>query len=103
MAVEKGHITITISLWNLQDSNGEIRVFGFQDAPEFRTTGGLIDLPLHEALEFLERAGLSQEKAQQLLEEVLRQPARVHRRRFDLSPVQLERLREFAPEFITAL
>jgi len=96
-------MTITISLWNLQDPNGEIRVFGFQDAPEFRTTGGLIDLRLHEVLEFLERAGLSHEEAQQLLEEVLRQPPRVHRRRFELSPVQLERLREFVPEFMTPL
>lgn len=96
-------MTITVSLWNLQDSTGEIRVFAFQDAPEFRTTGGLIDLRLHEVLEFLERAGLSHEEAQQLLEDVLRQPPRVHRRRFEVSPLQLDRLREFAPELIVPL
>lgn len=37
-------MTITISLWNLRNSNQEIRIFAFQDAPEFRTTGGLADL-----------------------------------------------------------
>lgn len=96
-------MTVTFSLWNLQDPGGTIRVFGFQDAPEFRTTGGLIDLPHHEVLEFLERAGLGHEEARQLLEDVLRQPPRVRRRRLELSPQRLDGLRGFVPELITPL
>jgi hypothetical protein len=96
-------MTIAVSLWNLSNRNEEIRLFAFQDEPEFRTTGGLADLRHHEVLGFLERAGLTEEDAQQLLGDVLRQPPRVRRPRFRLSPERLARLRDFAPELITAL
>src|SRR5713226_1671153 len=69
----KVHMTVTVSLLNLRNSNEEIRLFAFQDAPEFRTTGGLADLRRYEVLEFLERAGLTKEEAQWFLEDVLRQ------------------------------
>ncbi len=95
-------MTITVSLWDLRNTNGEIRVFVFQDAPEFRNIGGQADLRRHEVLEFLERAGSSEEEARQLLEDVLRQ-SRVHRRRFQLSAEQLAHLREFTPELGTSL
>ena len=93
-------MTITVSLWNLRNSTEEIRLFAFQDAPEFHTTGGQADLRHHEVLDLLERAGMGGEDALQLLEHVLRQP-RVQRRRFQLSPEQLARVREFTPEVIT--
>jgi hypothetical protein len=96
-------MTISVSLYNLQDAVGHIRVFVFQDAPEFRTTGGQADQPLHEVLELLERAGLTQGAAQQLLESVLRQPPRVQRRRLQLTPDQVIRMREFVPELTEAL
>jgi hypothetical protein len=91
---------ITLSFLNL---NGEVRVFGFQDAPQFKDVGSYDDLHHHEVLELLERAGSTHEDATALLEEVLHQPPRVKRRSFDLSPAQVESLRQFAPELMEAL
>jgi len=91
---------ITLSLLNL---DGEVRVFAFQDAPQFKDVGSQDDLHHHEVLELLERAGLPHEEATALLEAVLQQPPRVKRRSFDLSPEQLEGLRLFAPELIEPL
>jgi hypothetical protein len=96
------HMRITVSLWNLRNSNEDIRLFAFQDAPEFRTTGGLADLRRHEVLEFLERAGMTKEEAQWLLEDVLRQRG-IQRRLFQLSPEQLALLRDFTPDLVAAL
>jgi hypothetical protein len=95
-------MTITVSLWDLRNSNEEIRLFAFQDAPEFRTTGGLANLRRYEVLEFLERAGLKEEEAQRLLEDVLREP-RIHHHRFQLSTEQLALLREFTPDLVATL
>jgi hypothetical protein len=91
---------ITLSLLNL---NGEVRVFAFQDAPQFKDVGSYDDLHHHEVLELLERAGLTHEEATVLLESVLQQPPRVKRRSFDLSAAQVEGLRQFAPELMEAL
>jgi hypothetical protein len=91
---------ITLTLLNL---NGEVRVFAFQDAPQFKDVGSHDDLHHHEVLELLERAGLPHEEATALLQGVLQQPPRAKRRSFDLSPVQLQALRQFAPELIEPL
>ena len=96
------HMTITVSLWNLRNSDEYIRLFAFQGAPEFRTTGGLADLRRHEVLEFLELAGMTKEEAQWLLEDVLRQRG-IQGRLFQLSPEQLALLREFTPDLVAAL
>lgn len=92
---------ITLSLLNLGD--GQVRALAFQDAPQFRETGGYDDLNQHELLELLERAGMSQPHATNLLQEVLQQPPRVKRRSFDLTPEQLGDLQQFAPELIEPL
>jgi hypothetical protein len=96
-------MTITVSVLNMPDSSRDIRVFAFQDEPQFRPTGGTVDLHRHEVLELLERAGLTHEEGERFLEDVVRHPPRVHRRRFNLSPEQLESLQRFAPDLIEPL
>jgi hypothetical protein len=92
-------MTLTISLWNLNNEHQEIRVFAFEDAPEFRTMGGQADLRGHEVLELLERAGATPEDGRQLLEQVLR-TNRVQRRQFVLTDDQVAHVRRFAPDLI---
>jgi hypothetical protein len=90
-------VTVTVSFLVLPGEIKRVRTFIFQDAPEFRNVGDHVDLPLHEALEFLNRIGVGQQDSQRILELVLQEPVTVQRKRFDLNTAQETEARRFFP------
>jgi hypothetical protein len=88
-------VTVTVSFLVLPGEIKQVRTFIFQDAPEFRTVGDHVDLPLHEVLEFLNRIGASEQDSQRILELVLQVPVTVQRKRFDLNAAQEAEARRF--------
>ncbi len=90
-------ITVTVSLMRDEDNN-RVKAFIYQDSPEFRDHGDYTVLQQHEVLELLNRLGLSQQGAENLLEQVLQEPPTVRRRQFQLSPERETQVRgQFFP------
>jgi hypothetical protein len=88
--------TFTLINWIEQYPFGNVvRAVLFQDSPESLPTGSVGYFRPHEFLEFLERAGLNETDAKQLLEELIQKPAQVLRRSFNLSRESFIQLREF--------
>jgi hypothetical protein len=86
-------MTVTVSL-KLDEDTHRVKAFIYQDAPEFRSHGDYIDLAQHEALELLNRLGLSPHDSQGFLEQVLSVPQSIQRRQFELSAAQEAQVRQ---------
>jgi hypothetical protein len=97
VAVVGDLVTVTVSFLALPGDIKRVRIFIFQDAPEFKTVGDHVDFPLHEVLEFLSRIGVNEKDSQRILELVLHEPVTVQRKRFDLNAAQEAGARHFFP------
>lgn len=83
-------VTVTF----IRDDDGRVDTFIYQDHPEHRDDGDKANLAPHEALELLNRLGLTQPISENLLELVLSQPTRVRRRQFELDAQHEIQLRQ---------